>query len=321
MMMLQDGYNPNQMKKVAIFITVLLIVSACSSGLESDGTVARLTPYQTQPVTIEPTQVDKAQSTAAPTPAATATPIVHIVSLGETISSIALQYGVTIDAILNANPGISPNVMIVGDEVIVPTGDAINTNIIDESVSSAIRLGEPYCIQSGDGLWCSVMVENGGEDAIMDAVVSFVFIDGSGNSILEKNVPTVLRRLSPNNALPAAIFLADPPAGYQDIDVSLYSARGLLQATQAVEVIEEDRKVVLEKLRADITGTMRVEEGGESDRANISIAAAAMNANRDVIGVRRQDITVEKEENFAFSITVYSSGDEISEVILYAEVN
>lgn len=317
----QDGYNPCYMKQIMLVLIGLLVISACNSGFESGGTTARLTPYQTQPALTEPAQADAAESTATPVPVPTPTPVVHIVSLGETISSIALQYGVSIDAILNANPGISPNAMIVGEEVIVPAGESASTISIDASIAGAIVPGKPYCVQSGGGLWCSVMVENRGEKRIIDTVISISFSDGEGNSILAKNVPTVLRRLDPESVIPAALFLIEPPADYETVEVSMFSARGLPDGDQTAEVIEEERDVVLEPLQAEITGTMRVAAGGESDRATVSIAAAALNMDGDVIGVRRQDITVAIEESFAFSITVYSSGDDIAEIILFSEVN
>ena len=93
-------------------------------------------------------------------PAATATPLVHIVSLGETISSIAFKYGVSIDAILLANPAISPKVMIVGDAVIIPNGGISSSLAIDPDLNTAVLVGQPNCFPSGGGLWCSVLLQN-----------------------------------------------------------------------------------------------------------------------------------------------------------------
>lgn len=60
----------------------------------------------------------------APTPAAgTATPSatrVHVVARGETLQSIARRYGVTVQALISANQISNPNVIQVGQKLVIP---------------------------------------------------------------------------------------------------------------------------------------------------------------------------------------------------------
>ncbi len=62
--------------------------------------------------------------TPAPTPTPTATPapspIVHVVARGETLSSIAELYGVTVQAIEDANEIDNPSLIIVGQKLVIP---------------------------------------------------------------------------------------------------------------------------------------------------------------------------------------------------------
>jgi hypothetical protein len=52
----------------------------------------------------------------------------HVVALGETISSIAFQYGKNMYAVLDANPGIDPYRMLVGSLVVIPSGNAFKVD-------------------------------------------------------------------------------------------------------------------------------------------------------------------------------------------------
>jgi len=75
---------------------------------------------------IIPTPGEAATETPAETPteAPTATPvslIVHVVLPGETLSSIGRLYGVTYQAIMEANGMTDPNLLQVGQELIIPT--------------------------------------------------------------------------------------------------------------------------------------------------------------------------------------------------------
>jgi len=71
-----------------------------------------------------PTATPAEAATETPTEAPTATPaslVVHVVLPGETLSSIARQYGVTYRAILEANGMTDPSLLKVGQELIIPT--------------------------------------------------------------------------------------------------------------------------------------------------------------------------------------------------------
>ena len=57
-------------------------------------------------------------STPAPSPAAT--PLVHVVARGETLIAIAARYGVTVAAIREANGITDPNLIRVGQRLVIP---------------------------------------------------------------------------------------------------------------------------------------------------------------------------------------------------------
>jgi LysM repeat protein len=59
-------------------------------------------------------------ATPPPTPTPTPTPIVHIVQSGETLSHIAVRYGVTIEALAARNNIDDPRTLQTGTKLIIP---------------------------------------------------------------------------------------------------------------------------------------------------------------------------------------------------------
>lgn len=70
---------------------------------------------------------------ATPPPQATSVPVtpppggqtIHVVQYGETLSSIARRYGTTTTAIAQANGIVNPNLIFVGQQLIIPTGGSV----------------------------------------------------------------------------------------------------------------------------------------------------------------------------------------------------
>ncbi len=80
---------------------------------------------------IEREAVRRVQLASAPNPAATPTPSLAVaaytVQRGDTFARIARTYGVTVAALVAANPNYDPRRMRVGEVVTLPTGAAIST--------------------------------------------------------------------------------------------------------------------------------------------------------------------------------------------------
>ena len=76
------------------------------------------TPSAMPSATPSPTPVPSAEPTRTPKPVPT--PLVHVVTRGETLTGIAAQYGVTVAAIRKANGIKDPNLIHVGDHLVIP---------------------------------------------------------------------------------------------------------------------------------------------------------------------------------------------------------
>jgi len=120
----------------AMVVTILVILGPERGGLDLSFLPELLgrgaaSPQATPTLEAEPTGSLAAVLTAteAPvqsptlppteTPMPTAAPLVHTVRAGETLSSVAARYGVTIDALIQAN-GLSSDVIRAGQQLVIP---------------------------------------------------------------------------------------------------------------------------------------------------------------------------------------------------------
>jgi LysM repeat protein len=310
------------MKKASSFWVILMMLAGCRGIQDADNSgVSKLTPFATQAdinaITETPESVTEVVSTQVPT----AAPTIHVVALGETILSIALLYGVQMDAITKANPDAKPTVLIVGDELVIPISNSRQSVVVDPVILENIQISDPDCVRTRDGgLWCAVLVENHGQEDLENIVVTFSFRDSDGNVIEERSAPTLMRFAAAGTAIPAVVFLEHIPSMYADTCAVLFSA--LAMETSAltyltVEVEEETR--ILNGMEGAISGRMRVEAELGRDRADIWIGAAAFDVDGAIIGVRRLESSVTANEMFNFNITIYSSVGSIDRVVLYTE--
>ncbi len=53
----------------------------------------------------------------------------HVIAQGDTFSGIAQRYGVTQSALQQANPGVNPNVILIGSKLVIPAGGKAATSV------------------------------------------------------------------------------------------------------------------------------------------------------------------------------------------------
>ena len=69
--------------------------------------------------TVQPTPTPTPRPRATPTP----TPVIYTVQSGDVLSAIADRFGVSVDEIVAANDIANPDVVAVGQELVIPVAD------------------------------------------------------------------------------------------------------------------------------------------------------------------------------------------------------
>lgn len=96
-------------------VCVMLVLTLAAVGCGNDDGDAQepaATPTQTAPET--------PAEEPSPTPEPEAEPETYVVQSGDTLSSIAERFDTTIEAIVEANDLDDPDLILVGDELVIP---------------------------------------------------------------------------------------------------------------------------------------------------------------------------------------------------------
>src|SRR5512147_670531 len=111
-------------------IAISLGLAACGGQVVTGSTptpeaLAVILPSPTPRSTLAPLALTPIPTN---TPAPTPTPVIHIVQPGDTLLGIALQYGVTLDALQQINGVLRPETLQIGQQIIIPTGSSGSSN-------------------------------------------------------------------------------------------------------------------------------------------------------------------------------------------------
>jgi len=310
------------MKPYLGLIVVLATMSGCVPVKRAEQPAeVQLTPWYTATANGPAQALTPEQPAAAPLPAPTPTPTIHLVTLGETISSIALRYGLDINSLLAANPEIDPYALIVGNQVLIPLGNN-QTQIGLSSEPLALELSQPECSRTTEGgLWCFAIITNPLDEAAANLAVTFKVMNAASEESTSQTVPAVLNKLNPGDTIPAAVYFAAPlPNGYS-ISASLVSAFPASQSGKTFYSVDTGSPVIELGGRLAIVSGEAVTAADPGKTVDVWVAAMAYDAQGNLLGVRRTEsrVTLEKGKGLIFNLYVYSTGSAINSVIIKAE--
>jgi len=299
----------------------LLFLSACRGAeIITSPEMKALTPYSIQTEEIQPQVTPETETDEVPLATSTPVPIIHVVALGETISSISLQYGIPMDAIIRANPQANPYILIVGDELVIPPSGGGQPTALDPTVVENVHVSDPFCTEMAGGLWCSSIVENNGQMDLVDIVVKFSLYGSDGSALEQISAPLLMRRTAKGSVNLATVFF--PAISDQQLQVTVEISSAVLldqEESGFLPVIVEGENIWMDKLEANVSGVMRVDSENGDVQVDVWIGAAAFNEQGQLVGIRRLESVVQANQAVDFSITVYSSGSEISDVQWFVE--
>jgi LysM repeat protein len=323
-------YNFSMRRRNAILLILLgMLAFACRPVLQTLTATASLPARTLAPYsTITPTAPRVGTPTSLPNlqPTATVTPRSYTIRLGDTFSSIALNYGVTINDLILANPDLDPNALVVGQVVSVPAPRAQAGSTSGNPTPTAIplALASPDCYPSLEGgVWCFLLVrnDNAGPVENMTAVIHVAGI--STGEVYSQTAVAPLDLIPAGGSLPlVAYFPAPMPQQFQasaELSTAFSVPDGNTRYLPA-HLDDTSTAIAANGLSAAITGQVIV-DGGTS--ANLVwLAATAFDADGHVVGVRRWESTqaLAPGQPLSFSLNVYSSAGAITRVELALEV-
>jgi LysM repeat protein len=251
------------------------------------------------------------------TPLPTSTPFAYSVKSGDTISSIALQFGVTIDELLAINPEVNANAMSVGATLKIPSNP-------DNPSGEATPTPAPFTVQqiecyptTDKGVWCFVLAHNDFSEFMENVSAQVMLVDSNETFIASQTALLSLNILPPNKSLPLAVYFPS------DIPVD---AKPQVQILTAIRLLPGDSRYLpatvnntLVQINADghyaqVSGEVRLP--AESKAATqVWVAAVAYDEEGRVVGVKRwEGGGVQPGGSLNFQMSVSSLGGRMTRV-------
>lgn len=301
---------------VATSVAIFLGITACASNADVEPLLAptlagSLQPYQSPVPSVTPLPPT---SVPTETPLPTPTPHLYKVAVGDTMGSIALEFGITIEYLIAANPDVQPSAMSVGQELLIPDGE--ETPIVLPTFEPfELELSPPDCYETlSGGMWCFISAQNETGVSVESISAEIRLFDGEGSLLASEVAFALVDRLPAGESFPLLAFFADIPA----------NARADATLLTAFEIPDEDVRYLSASLQnvlteiawdgksAEVSGDVRV----EGEASQVWVVATAFDKVGKIVSARRwESLSGERK----FHLTVASLGHAIERVELIVE--
>ena len=300
-----------------LLAVLLLFLTACAPQTAPSLTPALdLTPFATS--TQSPSQTPELLIVIQETPLPSPTPFTYTVQRGDTISSIALKFGVSMDDLQAANPEISPNAMSVGQVINIPSNPD-NPSGEPTPTPAPFTIPQIKCYPTADqGLWCLVLAHNDFSDFMENVSAQVTLVDANNTVLASQTALLPLNILPPDTALPLTVFF--PPEIPMNVkpQVQVLTATRLLPGDQRYLPATVNNTLV--QVNADgrsarVTGQAFL-PGNAEPASQVWVTGTAYDEAGGVVGVRKWESNTGFSANgsLPFEFMVSSLGGRIERV-------
>ncbi|MGD0174760.1 MAG: LysM peptidoglycan-binding domain-containing protein [Anaerolineales bacterium] len=247
------------------------------------------TPVQWLSPTTSPTLVFPTQLvTLTPSPMPTNTPTTYTVKKGDTLGGIATRFGIKVEDIQKANPGVDPNALSIGTVLIIPSASGSDGTIQPSPTPVELQVQFPRCFyQTGGGKWCLALIGNPGSDPVSGVSIRFsLYASATGypSAVREIGLPLMVL---PAGARTAAAAFFPPEESHDDIlRVEILSAvRSAEDAvTLPLTILKETSRMLTDGM--EVTVDYQVDPQASSPAARLDAALTLLDAGGQPIGFR-----------------------------------
>lgn len=231
------------------------------------------------------------------TPSPTPTPVIHIIERGDTLFGVALDYGVTLDALLYANGIGASDILRIGQALIIPLGEEeeyspsglqipVGNMILPTPTPLSLEIAGVKLYRSPvGGVWCMGEVVNITPGPITNLQVAVTLLAQDGTRLLTGYTLASADYLAPDNRAPFSILFSEPPEGVVGVDVQLLRGEIVSAITAGFVPLDVlDAKGAFSGPQYRVRGSI----ANNTDRAlgRIAVVVTIYDVEQQVIGYR-----------------------------------
>ncbi len=252
------------------------------------------------------------------------TPVLYIITAGDTFIRIAERFGVSVSDLQNANPGVSPNALTIGMTIRIPTGPQDALTVVPTPTPVPLQINQIDCFSGASGgKWCFALVDNPYAYPLENISAQFMLIDSNNEIVAEQMVVTALNILYPGRSIPLAAYFPPPLASGLSPRVQVASSTALLPIDLRYLPAEAQNITVSVNWSgrsAQVTGSV-VLLGNAGLASQVRLAAVVYDLQGHVVGVRRIELAgpLEAGARLPFDFEAGSLGGVIARVEVLVE--
>jgi len=310
-------------RRLTILMGALALLYACApaSSQPVSSSTGALTPYLT--VTASPTFAQAPEVIFADTPLPTATPFAYTVKEGDTMSQIAEQFHIPLDALIAANPNVSPNAMSVGQTLLIPA-DVNNPTGEATATPALFAITQVQCYPTADGgMWCFALAHNDSDSALdnVSAIISLHTADGA-RAASQTAIPP-LDLLPAHASLPLTAFFSAPLP--PNLTPRVLTLTAIALAPNDPRYLRASLNNVAIQIAADgrsarLSGMANLSDASAAAKS-VWVAAVAYDDSGRVVGFRRWEWSGELAPggSLSFDFVVSGFGSSMKQVEAFVE--
>lgn len=257
--------------------------------------------------------------------APTLTPFVHEVAKDDTLLQIAAKYGITLDQLLAANPGIDPHFLTVGQRLNIPgpNGEP-SAGLLPTSTPIPLGVSPVRCFPTRTSqVECLVTISNTTATPVEGISAQLSLYKPSGTLIDSQMVYAPLGLLASGGRLTLGGSFDTSVSGVE-ADAALISAVEVGQDSERyvpVKVVAKSISYAQDHRSAELQGGVTVTPTVNALSWQVTVIATALNAAGEAVGYAtwRSPGSDSSKTDQAFSLDLYSLGPTIDHVDLSAD--
>ncbi len=260
------------------------------------------------------------------TPEPTPTPVLHSVESGETLLGIALEYGVSLQALQAANGIDNPQYLRLGQVLIIPISTEAPPELVvmDPSggyfilptptpMALAVQGVRQYQTPVG-GLMVLGEVRNTADLAVTNLQVQTMLLDANNNPLQTRLTLAAADYLAPGETAPFAALFPNPPTGVAEVRTSLVRGEPIAPITASFAPLAvTDVSGAVSGPQYRVTGQILNNAGSAVSR--IVVVVTLYDAEGHVLGYRQQvvsaDAPLPANDSRPFEVLLTAQGQQL----------